>query len=120
MARKTDVSEEISEVETADKSAPSEQAEQSEQDVQSTAAEARVWVYLGPSIRGVVTNARIFFGTKDEIVQSFGDKIKDYPQIERLIVADRNVAKARNDLKEKRGIYIPYDALIRKITGKEE
>ena len=88
--------------------------------MQSTAAEARVWVYLGPSIRGVVTNGRIFFGTKDEIVQSFGDKIKEYPQIERLIVADRNVAKARNDLKEKRGIYIPYDALIRKITGKEE
>ena len=114
MARKTDVSEEISEVETADKSEPSEQ------DAQGTAAEARVWVYLGPSIRGVVTNGRILFGTKDEIVQSFGDKIKEYPQIERLIVADRNVAKAKNDLKEKRGIYIPYDALIRKITGKEE
>lgn len=120
MARKTDVSEEISEVEATDKAAPSEQAEQPEQDVKSTAAEARVWVYLGPSIRGVVTNGRIFFGTKDEIVQSFGDKIKEYPQIERLIVVDRNVAKAKNDLKEKRGIYIPYDALIRKITGKEE
>lgn len=120
MARKTDVSEEISEVETADKSAPSEQAEQSEQDVQNAAAESRVWVYLGPSIRGVVTNGRIYFGSKAEIVESFGGKLKDYPQIERLIVADHNVAKARSDLKEKRGIYIPYDALIRKITGKEE
>ena len=47
-------------------------------------------------------------------------KLKDYPQIERLIVADHNVAKAKSDLKEKRGIYIPYDALIRKIKGKEE
>lgn len=120
MARKTDVSEEISEVETADKSAPSEQAEQAEQGGQNAAAESRVWVYLGSSIRGVVTNGRIYFGSKAEIIESFGEKLKDYPQIERLIVADHNVAKAKSDLKEKRGIYIPYDALIRKIKGKEE
>ena len=53
-------------------------------------------------------------------VKTIGEKLKDYPQIERLIVADHNVAKAKSDLKEKRGIYIPYDALIRKIKGKEE
>ena len=109
MARKTDVSEEMSEVKTVGDEVPSEQPE-----------ESRVWVYLGPSIRGVVTNGRIYFGSKAEIIESFGEKLKDYPQIERLIVADRNVAKAKSALKEKRGIYIPYDALIRKITGKEE
>ena len=113
MARKTDVSEEMSEVKTAGDEVPSEQP-------QNAAAESRVWVYLGPSIRGVVTNGRIYFGSKAEIIESFGDKLKDYPQIERLIVADHNVAKAKSDLKEKRGIYIPYDALIRKIKGKEE
>lgn len=119
MARKTDVSEEMSEVKTVGDEVPSEQPEQAEQGGQN-AAESRVWVYLGPSIRGVVTNGRIYFGSKAEIIESFGDKLKDYPQIERLIVADRNVAKAKSDLKEKRGIYISYDALIRKITGKEE
>ena len=118
MARKTDVSEEMSEVKTVGDKVTSEQPEQAEQDGQNAAAES--WVYLGPSIRGVVTNGRIYFGSKAEIVESFGGKLKDYPQIERLIVADHNVAKARSDLKEKRGIYIPYDALIRKITGKEE
>ena len=116
MARKTDVSEEMSEVKTVGDEVPSEQPEQAEQGGQNAAAESRVWVYLGPSIRGVVTNGRIYFGSKAEIIE----KLKDYPQIERLIVADHNVAKAKSDLKEKRGIYIPYDALIRKIKGKEE
>lgn len=120
MARKTDVSEEMSEVKTVGDKVTSEQPEQVEQDGQNAAEESRVWVYLGPSIRGVVTNGRIYFGSKAEIIESFGEKLKDYPQIERLIVADRNVAKAKSALKEKRGIYIPYDALIRKITGKEE
>ena len=120
MARKTDVSEEMSEVKTVGDEVPSEQPEQAEQGGQNAAAESRVWVYLGASIRGVVTNGRIYFGSKAEIIESFGEKLKDYPQIERLIVADHNVAKAKSDLKEKRGIYIPYDALIRKITGKEE
>ncbi len=81
--------------------------------------EARIWVYLGPSIRGVVTNGRIFSGTKSDVVKLLENGIKDYPQIERLIVADREVTKARNDLKSKRGIFIPYEALIKKITGKE-
>ena len=119
MARKTDVSEEMSEVKTVGDEVPSEQPEQAEQGGQNAVEESRDWVYLGPSIR-VVTNGRIYFGSKAEIIESFGEKLKDYPQIERLIVADRNVAKAKSALKEKRGIYIPYDALIRKITGKEE
>ena len=120
MARKTDVSEEMSEVKTVGDEVPSEQPEQAEQGGQNAAAESRVWVYLGYSISGVVTNGRIYFGSKAEIIESFGEKLKDYPQIERLIVADHNVAKAKSDLKEKRGIYIPYDELISKTKGKEE
>ena len=64
MARKTDVSEEMSEVKTAGDEVPSEQPEQAEQGGQNAAAESRVWVYLGPSIRGVATNGRIYFGSK--------------------------------------------------------
>lgn len=82
--------------------------------------EARIWVYLGPSIRGIVTNGRVFRGSRAEVIKSLENGIKEYPQIERLIVADREVAKSRNDLKTKRGIYIPYEALIKTITGKED
>ncbi|MGN0686677.1 MAG: hypothetical protein ACI4KA_01060 [Oscillospiraceae bacterium] len=82
--------------------------------------EVRIWVYLGPSIRGIVTNGRVFRGYRAEVIKSLENGLKEYPQIERLIVADREVAKSRNDLKTKRGIYIPYEALIKKITGKED
>lgn len=85
-----------------------------------TISEARIWVYLGPSIRGIVTNGRVFRGSRAEVIKSLENGIKDYPQIERLIVADREVAKSRSDLKTKRGIYIPYKALLKKITGKED
>ncbi len=97
-----------------DVSEPAEQAEK-----KPAESEARIWVYLGPSIRGVVTNGRILSGTKSDVVKLLENGIKDYPQIERLLVEDRKVTKARNDLKAKRGIYIPYEALIKKITGKE-
>ena len=95
MARKTDVSEEMSEVKTVGDEVPTEQPEQAEQGGQNAAAESRVWVYLGPSIRGVVSNGRIYFGSKAEIIESFGEKLKDYPQIERLIVADQTLQRQK-------------------------
>lgn len=82
-------------------------------------SDARIWVYLGPSIRGIVINGRIFSGSKAEVVQQLENGIREYPQIERLIVSDRELTRARNDLKAKRGIYIPYEELNKKITGKE-
>ncbi len=97
-----------------DVSEPAEQAEK-----KPAEREARIWVYLGPSIRGVVTNGKIFSGTKSDVVKLLENGIKAYPQIERLIVADKDVARARNDLVAKRGVYIPYAALVGKITGKE-
>ncbi len=101
----------------ADVFKPAEFAEQAEK--KPAESKARIWIYLGPSIRGVVTNGRIFSGTKSDVVKLLENGIKDYPQIERLIVADHEVTKARNDLKAKRGIYIPYEVLVKKITGKE-
>ncbi len=114
MARKNEVFEKN--VEAVNEVAPPEP----EQAKPPAADEPRVWVYLGPSIRGAVTNGRIFAGSKADAVSSLGGAVEQYPQIERLIVADRDIAKAKNDLKEKRGIYIPYAALIKKITGKED
>lgn len=100
--------------ETVNISEPAEQAEK-----KPAESDARIWVYLGPSIRGVVINGRIFSGTKADVVKQLENGIKEYPQIERLIVADRELTKARNDLKAKRGIYIPYEELVKKTTGKE-
>ena len=100
---------------TVNTSDPAEQAVEEK----TAESDARIWVYLGPSIRGVVINGRIFSGTKADVVKQLENGIKEYPQIERLIIADRELTKARNDLKAKRGIYIPYEELIKKITSKE-
>lgn len=82
-------------------------------------AESRIWIYLGPSIRGVVVSGRIFRGTRNEVLETLKDGIAENPQIERLIVADNELTKARSDLKAKKGIYVLYEALSKKIMGKE-
>lgn len=126
MAKKNDSSEEMFEspAESGTNTAVSAEQTEPEPVVQAEEepmiSEARIWVYLGPSIRGIVTNGRVFRGSRADVIKSLENGIKDYPQIERLIVADREVAKSRNDLKTKRGIYIPYEALLKKITGKED
>lgn len=87
----------------------------------SDIAEPRVFVYLGPSIRGIITNGSIHKGTRPEILKKFEGGIEKYPKIERLIVADRNVAEAKERLNEKKGsIYINYIELVRQISEKEK
>lgn len=85
----------------------------------STATESRIWVYYGPSIRGLVTNGRIFRGTRAEVLKSLAAAIAKYPQIERLIVADCELKKARADMQAKHGIYIQYEALIKLLENRE-
>lgn len=87
--------------------------------VEGIATESRIWVYYGPSIRGVVTNGRIFRGTRAEVLKSLEAAIAKYPQIERLIVADKEIKKARADMKSKRGIYIQYEALVKLLENRE-
>ncbi len=81
---------------------------------EKSAEKRRVWVYLGPTIRGVITNGRIMCGDREEILKTFAPSVKLYPEIERLIVSYLRVAQARRELREKRGIAIAYDALLKK------
>ena len=89
--------------------------------VPESASESRIWVYLGPSIRGIITNGSIHKGSRSEILKKFEGGIEKYPKIERLIVADRNVAEAKERLNEKKGsIYINYIELVRQISEKDK
>lgn len=57
-----------------------------------------IFVYLGPNIRGIVTNGAIFRssdGTKQGILNTLN---ADYPQFDRLFVPDREVSRAREQL----------------------
>ena len=64
-----------------------------------------VFVYIGPNIRGVITNGSIFTGKKDEIVNTIKARAEvagqgaKMPKIAQLIVADGNISKAKAQLK---------------------
>ncbi len=58
-----------------------------------------VFVYLGPPIRGVISYAAIHTGKRSEVIGHLSGAIEAYPQIERLIVEDYEVAAARKKIK---------------------
>ncbi len=83
----------------------------------------RVYVYLGPSLRGIVNNGRIFKGTKENILLEIkanaeaAGMIKKFAKISRLLVADTEVAHAKEQLaKGGNGISRAYAAIL----GNEE
>lgn len=61
------------------------------------AEKEEVFVYLGPSIRGVIQNGTIYKGKWTEIVKNLSFMITAYPDILKLIVAaDKAMAVKRN------------------------
>lgn len=94
--------------------APPEETVTAEAD---TGNDARIFVYLGPTIRGVIVNGAIFAGARTEVLKRFERGIAKYPQIERLIVADRNVAATREKLARQDGaVYVAYQRLAELIS----
>ena len=80
----------------------------SESDIEKT------YIYIGPSIRGVIQHASIYCGTKSDVIKKLGAQIKAYPEIATLIVEDVELAGARAKLKEGgNALSIAYKALIK-------
>lgn len=83
----------------------------------------RIYVYIGPSIKGVITSGSIFAGDKKEILSRIEVSAKAagaenlMENIGRLIFADVNVASARDKLKAGgNSLSIAYNAVA---AGKE-
>lgn len=57
-----------------------------------------VYVYIGPSIRGVIQKGSIYRGTRESVLASLDSALKEYPKIERLIVADTEIVSAKNKI----------------------
>lgn len=110
------------ETEQIEKVEQTEQVEKVEQIVKETVSnpveESRVWVYIGPTIRGVVINGTVLSGTRQAVLSGLPQDYKKYPQIERLIVADKVLASAKKQLAEgKGGITIAYNAVVAAIQS---
>ncbi len=80
-----------------------------------------VWVYIGPNIRGIVTNGGIFVGTKSEVLKRLPDGWRKYPKIERLLVSDSAVARVKEQIYEgKGGISAAYKEVAALIQNAAE
>lgn len=73
-----------------------------------------VYVYLGPSIRGMIQKGTIFRGTKDEIVKRFSHAEQLLSDIEHLIVPDKDVASVKSQI-DKGGN--PYSYAYRRLSS---
>ena len=75
----------------------------------------RVYVYIGPSIRGVIQNATIYHGKRSEVFGQLSGAIGTYPEIETLIVEDTELASAREKIRAGGNAYsIAYKSLLSK------
>lgn len=82
-------------------------------------AEKKVFVYLGPTVKGVITNGRIFGGTKEEILKTVEESAeavglgKKMAKIARLIVADNEISSVKRQLEAgDNGISLAYNAIL--------
>lgn len=71
-----------------------------------------IYVYIGPSIRGVITNGSIIRGTeKDKILA----RVEDKEHVSKLIVRDTDLAKAKDKLRKGgNSLSVAYHALSAK------
>lgn len=53
------------------------------------------FVYLGPSVRGVIQHGQIFPGKKEAVEAFLARKIAKYPRIKTLLVRGDKLAEAR-------------------------
>ncbi len=58
-----------------------------------------VYVYIGPSIRGMIISGSIWRGTKKQVLSLLSDVVEKYPRVERLIVPSDTLAEARKKVK---------------------
>lgn len=77
------------------------------------AEQESVFVYLGPSIRGVIQNGSIYRGTRSGVVESLKAAINAYPKIERLLIEDVEIAAAKEKIKKGgNALSLAYQSLL--------
>ncbi len=80
--------------------------------VEKASEKSGVFVYLGPSIRGVINNGSVFSGTKSEISERI-PRCDFNPQIEKLIVPDHEIAAVKAKIKNGGNTYSKAFSIIK-------
>lgn len=82
--------------------------------------ETGFFVYLGPSIRGVIQTATIYEGTRAEVEEFLAGPIERYPRIKRLLSPGETIAEDRIKVKTPgNGLYVAYMKLADELKNKE-
>jgi len=77
------------------------------------------FVYLGPSIRGVIQTATVFPGPRDAVEEFLAGPIERYPRIKRLLVSGDTLAEDRIKVKTPgNGLYVAYTKLADEVNNK--
>lgn len=78
------------------------------------------FVYLGPSIRGVIQNASIYNGSRAEVEQFLAGAIEQFPRIRRLLIPGEILAEERQKIRTPgNALYIAYKKLAADVKNKE-
>ena len=76
----------------------------------------KVYIYIGPSIRGLIISGSIFRGTKKQVVSMLSGVFEKYPKAERLLVPSEELAEARKKVKiEGNSLSNAYRTLLSEI-----
>ena len=67
------------------------------------AEETGVYIYLGPSRRGLIQHAQIFSGDRTTILQALAPAMDQIPEIGDLVVEAGQAARTRQQIKDRRG-----------------
>lgn len=71
-----------------------------------------IYVYIGPTVRGVLQSGTVYRGKKSDIIGKVAEK---YPQIEKLTVKSSELAEARRKIQNGEGIIaLAYKTLSEK------
>lgn len=82
------------------------------------AKETGFFVYLGPSIRGVIQTATIFTGTREEVEESLAGPIERHPRIKRLLVSGDTLPEDRIKVRTPgNGLYAAYMKLAAELNN---
>ena len=78
--------------------------------------EASFFMYLGPTIQGVIQNASIFTGTRKKVEKLLADQIGKYPRIKTLLISGETIAEDRiNVIKPGTRLYVEYHRLVNEL-----
>jgi hypothetical protein len=73
-----------------------------EETIEQKATETKAdgfFVYLGPSIRGVIQNGSVYAGSREEVELFLADAIEKYPLIKRLLSPEETLAQDRERIR---------------------